>query len=151
MQSLEGTLEACDVTLMMEPLNRFETYFINRGDQALALAGLGFTQLRPTDIWVMLALFQMIFDRQDAGELAVGVGAAGPVMRRLLESAARVAKRARAIENLAYVVSANSGGIHGVRIAIDIIDQANFLRAVGVDILAGIAQLSDLACRYDTG
>jgi D-psicose/D-tagatose/L-ribulose 3-epimerase len=29
MQSLEETLEACDVTLMMEPLNRFETYFLN--------------------------------------------------------------------------------------------------------------------------
>jgi hypothetical protein len=34
------------------------------------LAGLGFTQLRPTDIWVMLALFQMIFDRQDAHNFA---------------------------------------------------------------------------------
>jgi D-psicose/D-tagatose/L-ribulose 3-epimerase len=29
LQSLAGTLEACDVTLMMEPLNRFETYFLN--------------------------------------------------------------------------------------------------------------------------
>jgi len=29
LQSLEGTLEACDVTLMVEPLNRFETYFLN--------------------------------------------------------------------------------------------------------------------------
>jgi sugar phosphate isomerase/epimerase len=30
--------QACGVRLAIEPLNRFETYFINRADQALALA-----------------------------------------------------------------------------------------------------------------
>jgi D-psicose/D-tagatose/L-ribulose 3-epimerase len=29
LQALEETLEACDVTMMVEPLNRFETYFLN--------------------------------------------------------------------------------------------------------------------------
>jgi len=34
------------------------------------LAGLGFSQFRPTDVWVILALIQTIFDRQDAHNFA---------------------------------------------------------------------------------
>jgi hypothetical protein len=34
------------------------------------LAGLGFSQFRPTDVWVILALLQTIFDRQDAHNFA---------------------------------------------------------------------------------
>jgi D-psicose/D-tagatose/L-ribulose 3-epimerase len=36
-QSVTETLEACDVTLAIEPLNRFETYFLNTADDAAAL------------------------------------------------------------------------------------------------------------------
>ena len=36
-QSVIETLEACDVTLAIEPLNRFETYFLNTADDASAL------------------------------------------------------------------------------------------------------------------
>jgi D-psicose/D-tagatose/L-ribulose 3-epimerase len=36
-QSVVDTLEACDVTLAIEPLNRFETYFLNTAADAAAL------------------------------------------------------------------------------------------------------------------
>lgn len=36
-QSATETLEACDVTLAIEPLNRFETYFLNTAADAAAL------------------------------------------------------------------------------------------------------------------
>ena len=36
-QSVTGTLEACGVTLAIEPLNRFETYFLNTAADAAAL------------------------------------------------------------------------------------------------------------------
>jgi D-psicose/D-tagatose/L-ribulose 3-epimerase len=36
-QALTGTLDACDVTLAIEPLNRFETYFLNTASDAAAL------------------------------------------------------------------------------------------------------------------
>ena len=36
-QALEPTLSACDVTLAVEPLNRFETYFLNTAADGLAL------------------------------------------------------------------------------------------------------------------
>lgn len=36
-QSVTRTLEACDVTLAIEPLNRFETYFLNTAADAAAL------------------------------------------------------------------------------------------------------------------
>jgi len=51
---------------------RFAEVLIHQRPEAILapLAGLGFTQLRPTDIWVMLALFQTIFDRQDAHNFA---------------------------------------------------------------------------------
>lgn len=51
---------------------RFAEVLVHQRPEAIftPLAGLGFTQLRPTDIWVALALFQMIFDRQDAHNFA---------------------------------------------------------------------------------
>jgi hypothetical protein len=51
---------------------RFAEVLVHQRPEAIVapLTGLGFTQLRPTDIWVMLALFQMIFDRQDAQNFA---------------------------------------------------------------------------------
>jgi hypothetical protein len=51
---------------------RFVEVLVHQRPEAILapLAGLGFRQLRPTDIWVMLALFQMIFDRQDAHNFA---------------------------------------------------------------------------------
>jgi len=51
---------------------RFAEVLIHQRPEAVfgPLAGLGFTELRPTDIWVMLALFQMVFDRQDAHNFA---------------------------------------------------------------------------------
>ena len=36
-QSVTSTLEACDVTMAIEPLNRFETYFLNTASDAAAL------------------------------------------------------------------------------------------------------------------
>jgi D-psicose/D-tagatose/L-ribulose 3-epimerase len=36
-QSVTDALEACDVTLAIEPLNRFETYFLNTAADAVAL------------------------------------------------------------------------------------------------------------------
>jgi D-psicose/D-tagatose/L-ribulose 3-epimerase len=36
-RSVTETLEACDVTLAIEPLNRFETYFLNTAAEAAAL------------------------------------------------------------------------------------------------------------------
>ena len=36
-QSVTSTLDACDVTLAIEPLNRFETYFLNTAADATAL------------------------------------------------------------------------------------------------------------------
>ncbi|MGR3810930.1 sugar phosphate isomerase/epimerase family protein [Jiulongibacter sp. NS-SX5] len=38
MQEIYEYSESCGILLGIEPINRFETYFINRGDQALALA-----------------------------------------------------------------------------------------------------------------
>lgn len=38
MQEVYEYAESCGILLSIEPINRFETYFINRGDQALALA-----------------------------------------------------------------------------------------------------------------
>jgi hypothetical protein len=51
---------------------RFAEVLVHQRPAAILapLAGLGFTQFRPTDIWVMLALFQTIFDRQDAHNFA---------------------------------------------------------------------------------
>jgi hypothetical protein len=51
---------------------RFVEVLVHQRPEAILapLTGLGFTQLRPTDIWVMLTLFQMIFDRQDAHNFA---------------------------------------------------------------------------------
>jgi hypothetical protein len=51
---------------------RFVEVLVHQRPEAILapLAGLGFEQLRPTDIWVMLALFQTIFDPQDAHNFA---------------------------------------------------------------------------------
>ncbi len=38
MQQVYEYAESCGILIGIEPINRFETYFINRGDQALALA-----------------------------------------------------------------------------------------------------------------
>jgi D-psicose/D-tagatose/L-ribulose 3-epimerase len=38
LESLGDTLEACDVTLTVEPLNRFETYFLNTAADGARLA-----------------------------------------------------------------------------------------------------------------
>jgi D-psicose/D-tagatose/L-ribulose 3-epimerase len=38
MQQVYEFAESCGILIGIEPINRFETYFINRGDQALALA-----------------------------------------------------------------------------------------------------------------
>src|SRR6185437_15153113 len=37
LQALGATLASCDVTLAIEPLNRFETYFLNAAEDARAL------------------------------------------------------------------------------------------------------------------
>ncbi|MDE0022434.1 MAG: sugar phosphate isomerase/epimerase [Candidatus Poribacteria bacterium] len=51
----------CGVTIAIEPINRFETYFINRGDQALALA-----EAVGEDICVCLDAFHMNIEETDA-------------------------------------------------------------------------------------
>jgi len=51
---------------------RFSEVLIHQrpGTILAPLSGLGFSQFRPRDVWVMLALFQTIFDRQDAHNFA---------------------------------------------------------------------------------
>jgi hypothetical protein len=51
---------------------RFTEVLVHQRPEAIVapFAGLGFSQLRPTDIWVMLALFQTLFDRQDGHNFA---------------------------------------------------------------------------------
>lgn len=65
--AVEGLTRVADVarklgvTIALEPINRFETYFINRGDQALALAdAIG------DDIMVCLDAFHMNIEDVDA-------------------------------------------------------------------------------------
>jgi hypothetical protein len=51
---------------------RFTEVLVHQRPEAIIapFVGLGFTHLRPTDIWVMLALFQTLFDRQDGHNFA---------------------------------------------------------------------------------
>lgn len=51
---------ACGVTIAIEPINRFETYFINRADQALALA-----EAVGPHVGVCLDLFHMNIEEDD--------------------------------------------------------------------------------------
>ena len=60
-QSLGDTLDACDVTLAIEPLNRFETYFLNTAADAVALA----TAIGHPRIGVLLDTFHTNIEEKD--------------------------------------------------------------------------------------
>ena len=74
MQECYEFAQAAGVKLGIEPINRFETYFVNRGDQARALA-----EATGPDCGVCLDIFHMNIEEQDphatirrAGDRLVG-------------------------------------------------------------------------------
>jgi sugar phosphate isomerase/epimerase len=60
MQECYAFAQEAGVKLGIEPINRFETYFVNRGDQALALA-----EATGPDCGVCLDIFHMNIEEQD--------------------------------------------------------------------------------------
>ncbi len=60
MQQLYAYAEPLGIKLGIEPINRFETYFINRGDQALALA-----EATGPNCGVVLDVFHMNIEEED--------------------------------------------------------------------------------------
>ena len=60
MQECYAFAQAAGIKLGIEPINRFETYFINRGDQALALA-----EATGPDCGVCLDIFHMNIEEED--------------------------------------------------------------------------------------
>jgi sugar phosphate isomerase/epimerase len=60
LQEVYALTEKCGVRIALEPLNRFETYFLNRADQAMALA----TAVGP-NCGVCLDVFHMNIEEQD--------------------------------------------------------------------------------------
>jgi sugar phosphate isomerase/epimerase len=60
LQEVYALSEKCGVRIALEPLNRFETYFLNRADQALALA----TAVGP-NCGVCLDVFHMSIEERD--------------------------------------------------------------------------------------
>ncbi len=60
LKEVYGHAQKCGVKMAIEPLNRFETYFVNRGDQALALAN----DVGP-DCGVCLDVFHMNIEEVD--------------------------------------------------------------------------------------
>ncbi|NJB85879.1 sugar phosphate isomerase/epimerase [Lewinella marina] len=60
MQECYEFAQAAGIKLGIEPINRFETYFINRGDQALALA-----EATGPDCGVCLDIFHMNIEEED--------------------------------------------------------------------------------------
>ena len=60
MQECYAHAQEAGIRIGIEPINRFETYFINRGDQALALA-----EATGPDCGVCLDIFHMNIEEQD--------------------------------------------------------------------------------------
>jgi sugar phosphate isomerase/epimerase len=60
LREVDGHAKRCGVRLALEPLNRFETYFLNRADQALRLA----SEVSP-DCGVCLDVFHMNIEEVD--------------------------------------------------------------------------------------
>ena len=60
LQECYAFAQQAGVKLGIEPINRFETYFVNRGDQALALA-----EATGADCGVCLDIFHMNIEEQD--------------------------------------------------------------------------------------
>lgn len=77
--AVESLQEICDharplgVTVAIEPINRFETYFINRGAQALALA-----EAVAPDCGVCLDIFHMNIEESD---IAAAIRQVGPRLK----------------------------------------------------------------------
>jgi D-psicose/D-tagatose/L-ribulose 3-epimerase len=69
MQEIYEYAEGLDVKLGIEPINRFETYFINRGDQALALA-----EATGPNCGVCLDAFHMNIEEEDMYEMILRAG-----------------------------------------------------------------------------
>lgn len=64
LQSLADTLDACDVTLTIEPLNRFETYFLNTAEDGLRLC----EEAGHARIGVLLDTFHANIEEKDFGD-----------------------------------------------------------------------------------
>jgi sugar phosphate isomerase/epimerase len=72
LKEVYGHAVKCGVKMAIEPLNRYETYFLNRGDQALALA----REVGP-ECGVCLDVFHMNIEEVDMFEVIRKVGKAG--------------------------------------------------------------------------
>jgi sugar phosphate isomerase/epimerase len=72
LKEVYGHAMKCGVKMAIEPLNRYETYFLNRGDQALALA----KEVGP-ECGVCLDLFHMNIEEVDMFAAIRQVGKAG--------------------------------------------------------------------------
>ena len=64
LQSLGDTLSICDVTLAIEPLNRFETYFLNTAADAVALCD----EVNHPRIGILLDTFHGNIEEKDPGQ-----------------------------------------------------------------------------------
>ena len=69
LQEVYAYAQQCGVVMALEPLNRFETYFLNRGDQALALA-----EAVGPECGVCLDVFHMNIEEVDMFETIRKVG-----------------------------------------------------------------------------
>jgi D-psicose/D-tagatose/L-ribulose 3-epimerase len=70
-QSLGETLREYDVALAIEPLNRFETYFLNTAEDALALC----REIGEANVGVLLDTFHTNIEERDVAAAFRGAGA----------------------------------------------------------------------------
>jgi D-psicose/D-tagatose/L-ribulose 3-epimerase len=75
-QSLGETLESHHVTLAIEPLNRFETYFLNTASDAARLA----QQVNHPNVGILFDTFHANIEEKDIGE---GIGLVSPWLRHV--------------------------------------------------------------------
>ncbi len=69
-QSLGGTLESCEMTIALEPLNRFETYFLNTAADAAALAA----EIRHPHVGVLFDTFHANIEEKEVAAALRSVG-----------------------------------------------------------------------------
>ena len=70
LQSLGETLDACNVTLAIEPLNRFETYFLNTAADARRLC----EEVEHPRVGVLFDTFHANIEEKDLGAAIRGLG-----------------------------------------------------------------------------
>lgn len=69
-QSLDETLQENDITLALEPLNRFETYFLNTAADAIKLC----SEINHPKIGVLLDTFHTNIEEKDVAAAFLGTG-----------------------------------------------------------------------------